>query len=220
MNSTPILRLALLLSLTACGVDSQQTSSQDARTTDSSAGDATAKKKVPKAKPTTETQSAAGDLDCSGIVLHEGHERCDADDVTAIDGETPSNSGAAGDNTAAKPGPVTPVPTPTPTAPTTPTDDPNIVIFRVQAGTGTAPWNVAAQTVQVKVGQTLRLINDDSIIHRLHTNGAPCPHGSNFAPGTSYDCKITKAFDSAKTPAGMYDHIAGMTATFNVKVSP
>jgi outer membrane biosynthesis protein TonB len=113
----------------------------------------------------------------------------------------------------------TPAPTPTP-APQTPPKDPNIVEFRIKAGTGTQPWNTAETMVTVKVGQTLRLINDDTVNHRLHTGGAPCPHGTNFAPGQSFDCAVTRAIDPAATPGRTYDHIAGEDALFFLKAVP
>src|SRR6185295_125924 len=58
-----------------------------------------------------------------------------------------------------------------------------VVEFHIPAGTIDKPWNTLENPIKVKVGQTLRLINDDSIDHFLHTNGSPCTHGSNaFGP--------------------------------------
>lgn len=97
-----------------------------------------------------------------------------------------------------------------------------IVEFHIKAGTGSQPWNTAATMLTAKVGQTIRLVNDDTIAHYLHTGGAPCPHGTAaFKPGATYDCVAAKAIDPAatKTPA-TYDHTAGPTSSFFLKVVP
>lgn len=80
------------------------------------------------------------------------------------------------------------------------------VEFRIPAGTGTGAWNTQATTVKVFVGQLLRIINDDTIPHRMHTGGAPCAHqNANMATGQSYDCVVSKPVSSqASTP--VYDH--------------
>jgi hypothetical protein len=97
--------------------------------------------------------------------------------------------------------------------------DPNIVVFRIKAGTGTSPWNSKSEMLSLRRGQTLRLVNDDSVNHRLHTNGAPCQHGTNFAPGGQFDCELDANFDPG-TKSPLYDHIAGVRAEFWIKVIP
>ena len=69
-----------------------------------------------------------------------------------------------------------------------------VVEFRIKAGTGRGNWNSEAEKVQIKVGQTLKVINDDSVSHQLHTNGTPCPHGDPIVPGASANCKISSAY--------------------------
>jgi hypothetical protein len=91
-----------------------------------------------------------------------------------------------------------------------------IVEFHIKAGTANNSWNTRDTIVTVHIGDTLRIINDDVIQHRLHTNGAPCPHGPNFAPGTSFDCAITKAFDPGEANP-LYDHNVGSKAEFWLK---
>ena len=113
-------------------------------------------------------------------------------------------------------GHLPPLSTP-PLTPPSPATDPKIVEFHIKAGTGAAAWNLQAATVTAKVGQTVRIFNDDAVVHRLHTNGAPCPHGPNIPVGTSFDCVISKAFDPGTSP--LYDHIAGTTAEFWLKTS-
>ena len=116
--------------------------------------------------------------------------------------------------------PPTTAPTPAPTAaPTTPPGA-KVVEFHIEAGTGKGPWNAQADTLVVKVGQTVHVVNDDTVVHRLHTNGAPCPHGPNFAPGATFDCVASKAFDPAGPAGPVYDHIAGTSAQFWLKVVP
>lgn len=84
------------------------------------------------------------------------------------------------------------------------TTPPNgIVELRIANGTGTGAWNTEATPVVAKVGQTIRIFNDDSRVHQMHTNGAPCPHGSPIQPGKSGDCVVTKAFAGPS----LYDHI-------------
>jgi hypothetical protein len=87
------------------------------------------------------------------------------------------------------------------------------VVFRIPQGTNTGPWNSTASPALVFVGQTLRICNDDSVNHQLHTGGSPCAHqGSAMSRGQFYDCVIANA-----NTAGMYDHIHGTGATFSVQ---
>lgn len=111
---------------------------------------------------------------------------------------------------------ATPVPT---TAATPPAS--NIVEFHIAPGTGAAPWNSMAQMIVIPVGKTLRIINDDAVVHRMHTPGRPCPHQpANMAPGGKYDCVISEAFDPG-TNAPLYDHNDGQAvAPFWVKAVP
>lgn len=92
----------------------------------------------------------------------------------------------------------------------------DIVEFHIPAGTGNGPWNSLRTAVHVVVGQTLRIINDDSVPHRLHTSGAPCPHQPNTsAPGEYFDCVVTRPVEAAR--GSTYDHIAGTNAKFYVE---
>jgi hypothetical protein len=97
--------------------------------------------------------------------------------------------------------------------------DDQIVPFHIKAGTGDGAWNTPDNPVVVKVGQVLRLYNDDSISHFLHTDGSPCPHGSHpFAPGEYYDCVIQSAHDAGDDD--LYDHDQGPDAQFYVQADP
>lgn len=78
----------------------------------------------------------------------------------------------------------------------------NIVEFRIKAGTGRGAWNTAETAVVAKVGQTVRIVNDDSETHQLHTNGAPCPHGNPIPPGQSRDCVVSRPYSGGP----LYDH--------------
>jgi hypothetical protein len=77
-----------------------------------------------------------------------------------------------------------------------------IIEFRIKAGTGSGAWNNSETQINAKVGQTVRIINDDNVKHRFHTNGAPCPHGNDIQPGKSEDCIIGKTY----TGSPLYDH--------------
>jgi hypothetical protein len=97
-------------------------------------------------------------------------------------------------------------PQPAPTGVPTVQPNPNaqVVEFRIKPGTGSAAWNDASTAVGLKIGQTLRIINDDSVVHQLHTDGAPCPHGTPIRPGASFDCAVRRAFPGPS----LYDHIS------------
>ena len=89
----------------------------------------------------------------------------------------------------------------------------DVVEFRIKDGTGRDAWNTPATIVTIKVGDTLRIINDDSIAHQLHTNGTPCGHGSRINPGASADCVARRPHDST-VDGPLYDHLNGPTAEF------
>src|SRR5665213_1023807 len=91
-----------------------------------------------------------------------------------------------------------------------------IVEFHIPAGTIGQPWNTPDKPVVVHVGQTLRIYNDDSVVHFLHTEGKPCPHGTNpFNPGEFYDCVISIPYD--ESDQSLYDHNYGPDAQFYVQ---
>lgn len=93
----------------------------------------------------------------------------------------------------------------------------NIVTFSIPAGTGNKPWNTAANPVVVFRGQILRITNNDSMVHRLHTGGRPCPHQpGNISTGQSFDCVASQTH--AATATDTYDHNVGNSANFYVSV--
>jgi hypothetical protein len=98
----------------------------------------------------------------------------------------------------------------------------NRVVFRIPAATGTSPWNSSASPVLVFVGQTLRICNNDTRAHRLHTGGNPCPHQPNTSqPGEFYDCPIANTNGANATTgivSGTYDHDIGTNAAFYIRV--
>jgi len=92
----------------------------------------------------------------------------------------------------------------------------DIVEFHIAKGTGSGPWNTRATMVTVKVGQVLRVINDDDVEHLLHTFGRPCEHqGPASQPGEFYDCEITTTADPDVDL--MYDHNFGAKSRFYVR---
>lgn len=95
------------------------------------------------------------------------------------------------------------------------TSDPNRVVFRIGAGTGTGPWNTQSNAVLVFVGQTLRIYNDDTVNHRLVTPGQPCaPQAAASPPGGYYDCAVSSEHSGMATD--LYDADAGASAVFYV----
>ena len=86
-----------------------------------------------------------------------------------------------------------------------------LVEFSIAPGTDRGPWNSPDTMIEVMVGDTLRIYNDDSVRHRLHTFGAPCSHGPNIAPGEYWDCFIRRPYDSMVS-GPVYDHYYGPDA--------
>ncbi|OQW52131.1 MAG: hypothetical protein A4S09_08965 [Proteobacteria bacterium SG_bin7] len=87
------------------------------------------------------------------------------------------------------------------------------VEFHIPYNTGKGPWNTKETSAYVKVGDTLRIYNDDIIPHQLHTFGAPCGHGPSFPGGNVWECEITQEY-SSKTSGPLYDHLVGERAEF------
>ena len=89
----------------------------------------------------------------------------------------------------------------------------NQIDFHILHGTQEASWNAPSTRVVAKVGQTLRIYNDDTVEHQLHTNGAPCSHGPVIQPGASWDCVIESEYDETKDGL-LYEHNVGPSARF------
>jgi hypothetical protein len=96
---------------------------------------------------------------------------------------------------------------------------PATVVFRIPSGTGQRAWNDGSSRVIAKVGDTLRIVNDDSVGHRLHTAGRPFPHPeTDIFPGGSADFVLQTTFDpSADGP--LTDHAQGSQALFFIEVT-
>ena len=98
-----------------------------------------------------------------------------------------------------------------------PAQPPALIEFHIAAGTGSNPWNTRDTAVMGIVGQTLRIHNDDTVPHRLHTPGVPFAHAANdTAPGTFSDFVLMQPFN-LDTPA-IYDHNYGPSARFWIGV--
>jgi hypothetical protein len=80
-----------------------------------------------------------------------------------------------------------------------------VVEFVISNGTGMQPWNQESQTLVVFQGQILRLRNEDSVVHTLHTYGKPCEHGTDIQPGGSFECVLTDTYDS-RVDGPLRDH--------------
>lgn len=94
----------------------------------------------------------------------------------------------------------------------------DIVEFHIAPGTGSGAWNTRATMVNVKVGQTLRIINDDDIPHLLHTFDRPCAHqGPESLPGQHYDCVISTTANPDIDL--LYDHNFGEKSRFWVRAT-
>lgn len=75
------------------------------------------------------------------------------------------------------------------------------VEFHIKSGTGSGAWNTKDTEVVARAGQKFTLINDDSVSHQWHTNGAPCSHGNEIKPGASATCTASPYSGEA-----LYDH--------------
>lgn len=82
---------------------------------------------------------------------------------------------------------------------TSQSSDPNVVVFRIPAGTGRGAWNTPDKPIVARVGQTLEVHNDDSIQHWIHAGfGQFMSHPfSGINPGQSarYQIGNTNARD-------------------------
>ncbi len=91
--------------------------------------------------------------------------------------------------------------------------------FHIEKGTVEKPWNSVTTPIRARVGDTIRFFNDDSVVHRLHTYGAPCEHGPDFDPGSTFDCIVTSGYSSS-TDGPLYDHNYGESAEVWFEVTP
>lgn len=92
------------------------------------------------------------------------------------------------------------------------------VEFHIAKGTGDASWNSPETTVKLKIGDTLRIVNDDDVVHRLHTFGRPCAHQpADSQPGDFYDCELSTTADPRVDT--LYDHNFGVKSRFFLSVS-
>jgi hypothetical protein len=95
---------------------------------------------------------------------------------------------------------------------------PSLIEFHIPANTAGQAWNTREAVLVAAVGDTLRIINNDSVPHRLHTSGAPFPHSvSDILPGQSADFLLAAPFDPAANGA-LYDHDFGPGAQFWIQV--
>jgi hypothetical protein len=91
----------------------------------------------------------------------------------------------------------------TPATGTPPAANPDVVEFRIKAGTGQGAWNTKETEVVAKVGKRFVIYNDDTITHQWHTNGTPCQHGNPIEPGRSAECVPNAKYNGGP----LYDHI-------------
>ncbi len=93
-----------------------------------------------------------------------------------------------------------------------------VIDFHIPAGTGGKPWNTMATAVEARIGDVVRIINDDSIDHLMHTFGRPCEHQPEPSkPGDVYECEIATTADPRIDT--LYDHNFGITARFYLKAT-
>ena len=97
----------------------------------------------------------------------------------------------------------------------------------IRAGSGQLPhpsrnrWSSVERSrnrLAATVGDTLRIVNDAFVAHRLHTHGAPFPHPeADFSSQQSMDFLLTSPYDSA-ADGPLSDHLFGPGAQFFINV--
>lgn len=94
-----------------------------------------------------------------------------------------------------------------------------LVVFKIPAGTMSGDWNTSDERLVAEVGDTLRIVNDDSVHHRPHTEGAPFPNPDlAIAPGSSADYELVDPFSSDGEDGPLYCAIHGPTSEFWIDV--
>jgi hypothetical protein len=97
---------------------------------------------------------------------------------------------------------------------------PAVVEFQISPGTAGSPWNSRETAVAATVGDTLRIVNDDSVAHRPHTNGAPFAHPAvDIASLQTAEFLLEKPYDLAAA-GPLSDHLFGPAAQFFINVQP
>lgn len=101
----------------------------------------------------------------------------------------------------------------TPTPSQIPSTD--TVTFHIAAGTSGSPWNTAATAIEVYIGQTLVLYNDDSTVHRIHAAGMPFIHQPDDTPvGGTRALPVTATHSGTATD--LYDHDKSTSAVIYI----
>jgi hypothetical protein len=88
------------------------------------------------------------------------------------------------------------------------------VNFTIPAGTGNQPWNTVDNPIRAKVGQRIVIANADSVPHRMHTDGSPCPHGANILPNQVGYCTVNSVFSG-----NAYDHNTGTNSRIYIQTT-
>ena len=194
--SKRLLCMALLVAMAACGQTQQRGSSPQRPTTE--------KQDKPKAKDKSGSDAKKDTVDLPSTKSTEsGAETKVVTGVATTSPQTstpPATATVASISTSQNPSLGSPASGPSPSS------DPNVVVFRIKAGTGRGPWNDAANPIRIRVGQTLEVHNDDTIQHWIHTDfGQFMTHPfSGINPGQSTRYQVANA-----NARGLHDHNTG-----------
>lgn len=132
----------------------------------------------------------------------------------------PMGGGNSGGNLADNEFEPTPSPSPSPSGDSGPVVDPNLVVYEIQPGTASQAWGTASNPITAKVGQTLRVVNKDSVVHRIHTGGKPFNHTNNIAAGASADFKLVQAITTKAVGPETYEHNYGTNSPIFFNITP
>ena len=142
-------------------------------------------------------------------------------------GETASDILRRELNLAGPPSPNTPdVPGgPDPHAP--PNARPERVLFKIAAGTGSGAWNSRDTMIVARKGDTLQIMNDDTVTHQLYTSGGVFAlhtiggvsgqPGTDIRPGMGEEFLLETTYDPVQQ-GPLYDHRYGEQAQFWLRV--
>jgi hypothetical protein len=105
---------------------------------------------------------------------------------------------------------------PDPHAP--PNARPETIVFRIPANTGSGAWNSRDTMLVARKGDTLQIINDDTVPHQLHTSGGVFPHPDTaIRPGLGEEFLLEATYDPVQQ-GPLYDHLHGQQAQFWLRV--
>lgn len=85
----------------------------------------------------------------------------------------------------------------------------NLVTYTIVNGHGSAPWGSLSNPIRGVVGQVLRIINNDSSNHQIHTAGNPFNHTEGIGSNTMMDFTLLRPITTTSITPSTYEHNFG-----------